>query len=859
MYYNPKEDKIELSVRELCALAFESGDLDTRSFAQSRYEAAHVGREIHQKLQSAWGEDYHSEVPLRHECRLDDVTFSISGRADGVFYNNFSQECVVEEIKTSFRPIMYGLDMEMYHADMAQLACYGYFFAFLKSLDKVTLRMTYVCTSDGEIHYQDAVMSVEQLRNTVIAVLNMILPRARDLRDREMLLRPKAKKAVFPYAHLRPEQGDMIRELWRDMRHRETVFAQAPTGIGKTISTLYPAVRCFGEGRCDKIFYLTAKSATRREAVGAVEKMIEAGTPVRAVVIAAREPMCLCKDAKAADGRLTRFCNPDMCPYAKGYYDRIENVIEDMVSQEGAVYTPRAVMAAAEAGRVCPYELSLDLSERCEIIICDYNYVFSPSVYLKRYFSEGIPETAGHRYVFLVDEAHNLPDRARDLYSSSLALSELEKLQDVLNQYEQSCLEARRDMIFPEEDGRRGDKEISAMALDDLMGDMRRAALVCRENLYEGMDGIKRGAELRREAPIVLLETVELLCKKYDAWLRRNSLHPMYTTVDSLVSLLKNFRMAGGYYDKHYATLTEVDGDDVRVSLVCLDPASILKPILKKAVSRVLFSATLTPQDYFSDILGGDKNSVCVAFDSPFPPERLCVAVASQISMRQEDRQKAVRKVVSYIAATVSARKGNYLVYFPSYDYLEKVRAAFEQKYPKVRLLVQRQGMTAAERDAFISAFTESDGGLQIGFCVLGGSFSEGVDLPGNSLIGVMVLGVGIPALSSLRNIMREYYDERGEGEETRTGYAYAYTYPGMNRVLQAAGRVIRRPEDKGVVVLLDDRFAAPPYTSLYPEHWQNMRVVEDPMSLKEQLQAFWTQEEEPDGGEGNANDTSKE
>ncbi len=841
MYYNPKEDKIELSVRELCAMAFRSGDLDTRPSFVSRFEAAHAGREIHKKLQKAWGHHYHSEVPLRHECRLGDVAFSISGRADGVFYNNLSDECIVEEIKTSSHPV-YGLNMGTRQADMGQLACYGYFFAFLKSLDKVTLRMTYFCTADGEIYYQDAVMSVEQLRNTVIAMLDMVLSRARDLRDREILLRPKARKAVFPYTSLRPEQGDMVRELWQDMRHRETVFAQAPTGIGKTISTLYPAVRCFGEGRIDKIFYLTAKSATRREAVGAVEKLIGGGTPVRAVVIAAREPMCLCQDAKAAEGRLTRFCNPDMCPYAKGYYDRVEGIIEGMISGGASVFTPRAVMAAAEKGRVCPYELSLDLSERCEIVICDYNYVFSPSVYLKRYFSEGVPETVGHRYIFLVDEAHNLPDRARDLYSATLSLSELSKLQDTLNDYEKSCDDKRRAMIFPEEDGRQDDKNIRALTMDDLMGDMKRAAMVCHENLYEGMDGIKRGADLRREAPLVLLETVELLCKKYDAWLRRNNRHPMYTTVDTLVSLLKNFRMAGGYYDEHFATLTEVDGDDVRVSLVCLDPAAILKPILKKAVSRVLFSATLTPQDYFADILGGDKDSVCVAFNSPFPPERLCVAVASQISMRQEDRQKAVRRVISYIAATVSARKGNYLVYFPSYDYLEKVRKAFEQKYPKVPLLVQRQGMTAAERDAFISAFSESDGGLQIGFCVLGGSFSEGVDLPGNSLIGVIVLGVGIPALSSLRNIMREYYDGRGQGDETGMGYAYAYTYPGMNRVLQAAGRVIRRPEDKGVVVLLDDRFAAPPYTQLYPEHWKNMRVVEDPLLLKEHLEQFWEQ-----------------
>lgn len=836
MYYNPKEDKIELSVRELCALAFKSGDLDTRMSPVSRFEAAHVGREIHKRLRKEHGPAYHPEVTLRHECRLDELTFFVSGRADGVLIDPDSGDYTVEEIKTLSRPLWQGSDGFARKADMGQLVCYGYFLATSKSLSKVTLRLTYVCTADDDIHYQDAIMTVEELREAFIAMLNVVLHRARDLRGREVVLRPLAKAARFPYAHLRDEQGDMIRELWRDMRHRETVFAQAPTGIGKTISTLYPAVRCFGEGRCDKIFYLTAKSATRREAVGAVEKLITTGTPLRALVIAAREPMCACQAAKTSEGRLSRHCNPDMCPYAKGYYDRVDSVICQLLAGESRVFTPRVISEAAERGRVCPYELSLDLSERCEIVICDYNYVFSPSVYLKRYFADGIPNTEGNKYIFLVDEAHNLADRARDLYSATLSMSELMTLQDTLAAFEVDCERASHGMVFPDEDAPRGQVTTPALTVDDLLGDLHRAAYFVHDSLVEGSDSVKRGSVLQKEAPLILLDTVGVLCKKYDAWLRRNTTHPMYGTVDALASSLRAFRTAGAYYDEHYATLTEVEGDEIRVSLVCLDPSGILAPILQKAVSRVLFSATLIPQDYFADILGGRDHSVCVAFDSPFPPERLCVAVADRISLRQEDRSKAVRQVVSYIAATVSAKKGNYLVYFPSYEYMDKVREAFEKKYPKVRLLVQHQGMTAVERDAFISAFSEGDGKLNVGFCVLGGSFSEGVDLPGNSLIGVIILGTGIPGLSSLRNIMAEHYNLDREGE----GYAYAYTYPGMNRVLQAAGRVIRRPEDKGVVVLLDDRYAAPPYTNLYPDHWKNMVAVGDPASLNDHLRRFW-------------------
>ncbi len=833
MYYNTKDDRIELSVRELCALAFRSGDLDTRLPPTSRAEASRIGREMHKRLQKEHGEGYHPEVTLRHEFRLDGLTFSVSGRADGVLADTDSGVCVVEEIKTVSRPLHMSGEPDIRQRDMGQLVCYGHFLAASKGLSRLTLRLTYVCTADDEIYYRDTVKTAEDLKNAFVAMLAVILPRAKALRDREIILRPRAQDVKFPYPHLREEQGDMIRELWRDMRHGQTVFAQAPTGIGKTISTLYPAVKCFGEGKCDKIFYLTAKSATRREAVGAMEKLMTAGAPLRAVVIAAREPMCANRAAKSSEGRLTRHCNPDLCPYAKGYYDRAEGVIQVLLASDVGVFTPRVILDAAERGGVCPYELSLDLSERCDAVICDYNYVFSPSVYLKRYFSEGIPNTDGNRYIFLVDEAHNLPDRARDLYSASLALSELEVLTAHAAAYEDELSTSQKNLLFYEED-----RERSARMPDltPLYEDLRQMADLCKNNRVEGLDGISRGAELSKEAPVVLLETVAALSKKFDGWLRRNPSHPLYGIADTLAAALRTFKTAGMYYDRRYATLTEVEGEDVRVSLVCLDPADILRPILHKSVASVLFSATLTPMEYFSDILGGDGSSVCVAFDSPFPPDRLCVAVADRISLRREDRQKATRQVVSYIAATVSAKKGNYLVYFPSYEYLDKVREAFAQKYPKVRLFCQTPGMTYAERDAFISEFSKGDGKLKVGFCVLGGSFSEGVDLPGNSLIGVIILGTGIPGLSSLRNIMAEHYGEDREGE----GYAYAYTYPGMNRVLQAAGRVIRRPEDKGVVILLDDRYAAPPYTELYPAHWKHMTAVGDPVSLREHLERFW-------------------
>lgn len=873
MHYNPQTDFIEISVRELCALAFKGGSLDNRVPPVNLYRRAEEGRETHEKLRALreagkgpggvsepvrrprGSEEihlpteplpepsYHAEVVLRHTCRMDGVAFSVSGRADGVWYDP-AGGCVVEEIKSVTGNADYYARSPR-ESDLAQLTCYGYFLCAAKGLSTVTLRLTYVRPGhEEEAYFADSVMTAEQLAGAYSAILRMILPRAKDLYERETTLRKTAKRAIFPYTEVRDAQQDMIRECWRDMRAGKTLFAEAPTGIGKTMATLYPAIRCFGEGKCDKIFYLTAKNATRREAFSAVQKLNEAATPIRACVITARESACICEAAKSGGNRLSTYCNPVSCPYAKGYYDRVESVIFDLLGSGKTVFSGLDIRAAAKKWQVCPYELALDLSELCEVVICDYNYLFSPAVSLRRYFSEGIPHTEGHRYIFLIDEAHNLPDRARNMYSGALSLTEVTATQDAMHAWETRI---GTDLIFPTEDAGYDEEDKTAPrlksgSLDDLIGVLSRMSHACAESMTVDNDGVRRGVNLDRNQPVVLCETVRNLSTLCDRWLRRNHTHPLYPSVDSLATSLRAFRTASDYYDRRFATFVEVEGEDVQVKLTCLDPAGILRPILQKAEARVLFSATLTPNDYFADILGGDRDSVLVNFESPFPRDRLCVAVCEEVSTRYDDRDKSCRRIMNYIAATVSAKRGNYMVYFPSYIYLEKVYALFQKKYPTVKTVVQKPGMTYAEREAFIAAFTPDSNELLVGFCVLGGSFSEGVDLPGRCLIGTVIVGVGIPALSSERNIMREYYDETrdiGEGNGGE-GYAYAYTYPGMNHVLQAAGRVIRRPEDFGVVVLLDDRYASEPYLHLYPDHWEQISSVGDAASLYEYLAAFW-------------------
>ena len=869
MFYNPVEDRIELSVRELCSMAFKGGDLDNRVPPHFLYQRSREGQKVHAAICALRkkGEGvglsapsasrlrgtetaryaapelpapaYHAEVPLKHLCRLEGITFFVSGRADGVWYDP-AGGCMVEEVKS-----IYGAP-EVYlraprEADLAQLTCYGYFLCATKGISSVTLRLTYAGVGkESEAYSVDRLLSEGELQSAYVSLLGAILPRAKDLLERETTLRATAAKAVFPYGRMRAAQKDMILECWRDMRAGKTLFAEAPTGIGKTIATLYPAVRCYGERKIDKIFYLTAKNATRREALGAVRKINLGGTPVRACVITARESACLCEAARADGDRLSTHCNPDACPYARGYYDRVEKVLLDLTGGERTLFTGQEIRAAAEKWQVCPYELALDLSELCEIVICDYNYVFSPNVYLRRYFSEGIPHSEGHRYAFLVDEAHNLPDRARDMYSATLSLAEICDAQEAMHAFE-----ATPDpWIFPDEDQPHR-HTLKAADLDSLVGTVFRMRESCAETMITDDQGIARGVSLTRVEPMMLANEVRELSTRCDRWLRRNLRHPLYPVVDRLSSALSRFCTVADVFDRRFATFVEVEGDNVTVRMICLDPAGVLQPILRKAAACVLFSATLTPSDYFADVLGGDRDSVLVHFESPFPGDHLCVAVCDGVSTRYDDREQSYRRVMSYIAATVSAKRGHYMVYFPSYEYLDHVYGLFAKKFPKVRTVVQKPGMSYAEREAFIAAFTPDANELLVGFCVLGGSFSEGVDLPGRCLIGAVIVGVGLPGLSNERNIMREYYEEaKGGGDMDASvggeGYAYAYTYPGMNHVLQAAGRVIRRAEDYGVVVLIDDRYTARPYPSLFPAHWEQLCACEDTMSLRDYLEEFW-------------------
>lgn len=804
MRYNKENCAVEMSIEELCLLALRSGDLDS---APPVISAPDIDGNLYYALQSEAGAYYNPRFELCNTTERDGMYYTVSGYADGIIRR--PEGSVVDKIKCVKGKAMLTPPDSV---TLGLLKCAAYFFCVREDLAYVDGRVTYYASDRKKFRYFNYRFARVELMSFYISLLEKISYRAKlaFLRETEELA--SAEVAVFPYTELREGQEMMIRDCYGAIRRGSRIFVEAPTGTGKTISALFPAVRALGKGYCDKIFYLTPKTATRREAFLAASKLYSSGTRIRTVIVSAKEQVCPYKDNAYSKKR--NMCSSAFCEYARGYYDRVDGALREMLDNYKG-YSRSLICEVAKKHRVCPYELSLDLSQLCDIIICDYNYAFDPNVYFRRYFGS---ERIGGRYAFLVDEAHNLVDRAREMYSAELRCSDFEKI--VPEIYADDTMRTELEKLIS--------PPIAAL---------RALKRFCSDDCVRDEDGHDRGFYISGALDEKLCATLDSFRKKCDLWLRSNENNPIYEMLSSLSYSVRKFLTVSEYFDRNFKFYAEIFGGDVRARIYCLDPSEIVDSLLCRAHASVMFSATLTPADYFCDMLGGGKNAESLTLPSPFDPENLCVAVADYISTRYDDREDNAKRFATVIAASVSSKPGNYIAYFPSYQCLEQTYSAFVKKYPRVETVLQKKYMSAAEREEFLASFKDDEGHLRIGFCVLGGVFSEGVDLPGRRLIGSVIFGVGLPGLSNENNIVREYFDMKNE---EGVGYDYAYTFPGMNNVLQAAGRVIRRSEDKGIVVLADDRYATPKYRMLFPKHWQGIQCAGNASSLAEIIRRFW-------------------
>lgn len=792
MRYDRVAEWVDISAEEVCRRVFRG-----HGGVGSVEDRRRMARELRRLLKATLPETDGEALVLHGTVSCGSVTFRLTCEADFI-ETEHGRPCLGVIRPAGNATFNKRTDDEY----TAYIKCCAFLYCTREGAPSVSVQILVGNTESEETRRESATYDMAHLSTFVHGLLSRVVGTASWLVERETRIRPSAANVVFPYGEVREGQEEMIHRGFSVIKQGKRLFAQAPTGIGKTISTLYPAVRAYGKGLCDKIFYFTAKSSTTREAYNAAGRLYEAGARLRTVILTAKEQMC-------PSGRCGKYCNPRDCANLRDYGDRVEQAVKELLELQNGYYADVIRRVAAKYG-ICPYELSLDLSERCDIIICDYNYLFDPMVYLRRYFDSS--EDLG-RYVFLIDEAHNLVERARAMYSVALFASAFSDFLTAIPETEPTLREA----VAPME---------AAFA---------EVRCLCRDTIHTDGTGREIGYYVSRNRIAFFCDAVSLLGEKLSAWLRVNRQHAFYDAVDGFFASVRKYLCVLDYYDDRFMTYVEVSGDEISVTLNCMDPSEILDTCMKRGRAAILFSATLTPTSYFSDVLGGGRNAVCVELPSPYEPQNLCLAAVDTVSTRFEDRNANCRKIATLIAAAVSSKAGNYIAYFPSYEYLTKVHEAFTKKYPKVKTVLQRRGMTREERESFIASFREDEGKMRIGFCVLGGSFSEGVDLPGSRLIGSIIVGVGLPGFSSERNLMRDYFENRYEN-----GFDYAYTFPGMNSVLQAAGRVIRREEDRGIVVLIDDRYGTPTYQRLFPNHWKHLKYAGNSSSLAEIARKFW-------------------
>ena len=820
---------IRLPIRQLVEFLLRSGSIDSR-FAG--FDRALEGARIHRRLQKAAGEGYAAEVPLCADYTVDGIRFTLEGRADGIFTNE-TGVVTIDEIKTTAVPEE-EISEDMNPCHWAQGMVYGAIYSAQENLSAVDVRLTYYQIDTDRILRFVRHFSRQELEQFLHKLLHRYLPWAqRQLAWQET--RSGSLTAMrFPFEAYRPGQRALAGEVWRactaaPSKKGTRLFCQAPTGIGKTMSALFPALKAMGSGCGEKLFYLTARNTTQAAAEDAIARLraVQPDLALRSVTLTAKEKACLHPDAEGHPA-----CLPEMCPYANGYYDRIKNALAALLDGSGQ-FSRAALADTARQFTVCPFELGLDLSEWCDVVIGDYNYLFDPVVHLKRFF-----DTSGD-WLFLIDEAHNLPDRARAMYSARFCKSSLtdakrtlgkgkSALKTALTKADKAMREARQACVrlAPR---RHAEDAPGEPAQTSLLPEPDAPAFALPEPLYA-----QDGTVFLQELPAALLTPLRAVQAPLQAWLEDNPEADAHPQMLELYFAVQDLVRAAERYDSHFVTQLTARGSELELQLLCLDPAPFVDASLSTGRSAALFSATLTPPAYYRSVLGC-ADARAVALESPFPAGNLGLFCLPGISTRYRDRERSVQSVSDALARLVQARTGNYFAFFPSYAYLRQVHEDFAARYPGIRTLVQESRLDDAARAEFLAQFVPDPAETLLGFGVMGGIFGEGVDLAGSRLIGCAIVGVGLPQVNPQQEMLRRYYDA-----QNGSGFDYAYRYPGMNKVLQAAGRVIRTPEDRGAVLLLDDRFAQQEYIRLFPPHWRHIRYLRSCEELAAALQDFW-------------------
>jgi len=708
----------------------------------------------------------------------------VEGRADGVIIKGDTSEVIIDEIKGILRDL--SLIEQPVNVHLAQAKCYAYIYAKQHSLREIGIQMTYCNLDTEEIRRFLSHYTYEALECWFEELISSYEKWARFQIKWEEKRNSSIRLVEFPFSY-REGQREVAAAVYRTILRKKKLFLQAPTGVGKTISTLFPSVKAIGEGLGEKIFYLTAKTITRTVAEQAFRILGEQGLQMKVITLTAKEKICKCEETE---------CNPVSCPYAKGHFDRVNDAVYDLIMNYNEI-TRDVIENQSEKYMVCPFEMSLDVSLWVDAVICDYNYAFDPTAHLKRFFSEN----AGKKYIFLVDEAHNLVERGREMYSARL--------------YKEDFLELKKMMRVKE--------PILSKKADEVNRQFLLLKRECEE--YRVLESVSHLAIKLMN----LLAEMERFFEKSSESDKRDQVLELYFKV-------REFLNIHDILDENYVIYSEYQQDGrFMVKLFCVNPAVNLQAYLEYGIGTVFFSATLLPVRYYKKLLSIETDDYAIYADSPFPKDSRLLLIGRDVSTRYTQRgPEMYRRIASYIVGAADAKKGNYMVFFPSYRVMEEVHSVFSEKCGKISSAVQSPFMSEEDREVFLKEFDEIREESFVGFCVMGGIFSEGIDLPEDKLIGVIIVGTGLPQVCNEREIVKQYFS--GIGSD---GFEYAYLYPGMNKVLQSAGRVIRTEKDRGLILLLDERFSTGRYRELFPREWSNARHC-TAESLTSYMQEFW-------------------
>ncbi|SEP75774.1 Rad3-related DNA helicase [Lachnospiraceae bacterium RM5] len=790
-----KKADVKISVRDLVEFIMRSGDIDNRSMGKLSVNAMNKGSEIHRKLQKKEKEGYLAEVPLKYIADISEYKILLEGRADGIFIKEkneagiIKEVTVIDEIKGTYKNLS-KLD-EPVKEHKAQVLLYAFMYLEINKLEEIDTRITYVNMEDESIKRFDFSYTKDEVSKEALDILNQYKKWVVYINEHRLKVKKSIEKIVFPFEY-RQGQKTIMKNVYEAIENEERLFLQAPTGVGKTISVIYPALKSYLENRIEKIFFLTAKTITRTVAKETFDILRNNNLIFKTVEIVAKEKICPLDEC---------VCNPEKCMRAKGHFDRVNEGILNILENESAI-NREVIEKYSEKFNICPFEYSLDISMFVDGVICDYNYVFDPRARLKRYFIQGIKND----FIFLVDEAHNLVERGRDMYSARLVkedflackkiVGDMDKgVKNALNKCNKEMLELKRECV--------GTGKYSYTIIDDP---------IFLENALRKLERhLERFLDLRKE------------------FKDRDKVLEMYFNIKSFLDIY-------GLVDENYIIYTDFDDDNnFFVKLYCVRPAKNLKECMECGKSTVMFSATLLPVDYYKKMLTDSMDDKAVYVLSPFDESKRLLAITRDVTSKYTKRgYDEYNKIACYIDKVTKKVNGNYMIFFPSYKMMEDIYVLIKQEnyLKKYELILQKMNMTEEEREEFLEKFSSGQG--NIGFCVMGGIFSEGIDLKEEKLIGAFVVGTGYPGVSSTTEILKNYFDEHG-----LNGFDFTFKYPGMNKVMQAAGRVIRTESDTGVIFLMDERFLESGFRRMFPREWNDVKVV-DLNTVEDKIDRFW-------------------